>query len=89
MHLYSLTPTKHLELVNLIGMPVTGTGTAVWWEPQINNRIVFGIPMIGTYGPGETEPTENRQLEPDILVNNDYNSVLAGKDQLFLCPQRF
>ena len=72
---------KALGIGKLIGMPVAGTGTAVWWEPQINSRIVFGIPMIGTYGPGDTEPTENRQLEPDILVNNDYSSVLAGKDQ--------
>lgn len=72
---------KELGIGKLIGMPVAGTGTAVWWETQINNRIVFGIPMIATYGAGETHATENHQLDPDILVSNEYNKVLAGEDQ--------
>ena len=72
---------KELGIGKLIGMPVAGTGTAVWWEAQINNRIVFGIPMIATYGAGETHATENHQLEPDIMVSNEYNKVLAGEDQ--------
>ena len=65
----------------LIGMPVAGTGTAVWWESQIDPTIVFGIPMIATYGTNETHATENHELEPDIRVNNDYNQELAGQDQ--------
>ena len=72
---------KELGIGKLIGMPVAGTGTAVWWETQINNRIVFGIPMIGTYGAGETHATENYQLEPDIQILNDYNKILKGEDQ--------
>ena len=72
---------KTLGLGKLIGMPVAGTGTAVWWETQIDKSIVFGIPMIGTYGPDDTQPTENRQLSPDILVNNDYAKFLKGEDQ--------
>ncbi|MGY3053488.1 tricorn protease [Pedobacter sp. UYEF25] len=72
---------KALGLGKLIGMPVAGTGTAVWWETQIDPSIYFGIPMIGSYGIGKTEPTENHQLEPDIKVNNEYNEVLNGKDQ--------
>jgi len=72
---------KELGIGKLIGMPVAGTGTAVWWETQINNRIVFGIPMIGTYGAGETHATENYQLEPDLLVLNEYNKILSGEDQ--------
>lgn len=72
---------KELGIGKLIGMPVAGTGTAVWWETQINNRLVFGIPMISSYGAGETHPTENHQLEPDILVPNDFNKILAGEDQ--------
>ncbi|RZM27210.1 MAG: peptidase S41 [Pedobacter sp.] len=72
---------KALGIGKLIGMPVAGTGTAVWWETQINNRIVFGIPMIATYGPNETHATENHQLEPDIQILNEYNRVLAGQDQ--------
>jgi C-terminal processing protease CtpA/Prc len=72
---------KELNIGKLIGMPVAGTGTAVWWETQIDNTIYFGIPMVSTYGMNETHPTENHQLEPDIKVNNDYNAMLAGEDQ--------
>ncbi|WP_158797539.1 S41 family peptidase [Pedobacter sp. L105] len=72
---------KEQGIGKLIGMPVAGTGTAVWWERQINNRIVFGIPMWASYGTGDTHATENYQLEPDIMVLNDYNKILKGEDQ--------
>ncbi|MDP9080387.1 MAG: S41 family peptidase [Bacteroidota bacterium] len=72
---------KELNIGKLIGMPVAGTGTAVWWETQIDNSIYFGIPMWSTWGTNETHATENHQLEPDIKVNNDYNQVLTGTDQ--------
>jgi Tol biopolymer transport system component/C-terminal processing protease CtpA/Prc len=68
-----------LAIGKLIGMPVPGTGTAVWWETQIDPTLVFGIPMVATIGK-EGRPTENMQLEPDIKVPNDYKSVLSGKD---------
>ena len=63
----------------LIGMPVPGTGTAVWWETQIDPTIVFGIPMIATIGK-EKRPTENLQLEPDMKVLLPYEDFLNGKD---------
>lgn len=63
----------------LIGMPVAGTGTAVWWETQIDPTIVFGIPMVATIGK-ENRPTENLQVEPDIKVTLPYENFLAGKD---------
>jgi C-terminal processing protease CtpA/Prc len=63
----------------LIGMPVPGTGTAVWWETQIDPTIVFGIPMVATIGK-ENRPTENLQLEPDIKVPLRYEDFLHGKD---------
>jgi C-terminal processing protease CtpA/Prc len=72
---------KELKIGKLIGMPVAGTGTAVWWEDQIDNSLYFGIPMISTYGMDQTEPTENHQLEPDIKISNEYSKVLAGEDQ--------
>jgi tricorn protease len=72
---------KELGIGKLIGMPVAGTGTAVWWENQIDNTITFGIPMVSSWGTGETHPTENHELEPDIKVNNDYNAELTGEDQ--------
>jgi Tol biopolymer transport system component len=70
---------KQNGIGKLIGMPVPGTGTAVWWEQQIDHTIVFGIPMIATIG-RENRPTENLQLEPDIEVPLPYESFLNGKD---------
>lgn len=63
----------------LIGMPVAGTGTAVWWERQIDPSLIFGIPMIATIGK-EGRPTENLQLEPDIKVPMRYEDNFSGKD---------
>jgi tricorn protease len=63
----------------LIGMPVPGTGTAVWWETQIDPTIIFGIPMVATIGK-ENRPTENLQVEPDIKVTLPYEDLLNGKD---------
>ncbi|MEJ7766717.1 MAG: S41 family peptidase [Chitinophagaceae bacterium] len=71
---------KNLGIGKLIGMPVAGTGTAVWWETQIDPTLVFGIPMIATIGK-ENRPTENLQLEPDIKVPNEYAKILTGQDQ--------
>jgi C-terminal processing protease CtpA/Prc len=70
---------KQNGLGKLIGMPVPGTGTAVWWETQIDPTIVFGIPMVATIGK-EGRPTENLQVEPDIRVPLKYEEFLAGKD---------
>jgi C-terminal processing protease CtpA/Prc len=70
---------KQNDLGKLVGMPVPGTGTAVWWERQIDPTIVFGIPMVATIG-AEGRPTENLQLEPDIMVPLPYNDFLNGED---------
>ncbi len=64
----------------LIGMPVPGTSTAVWWETQIDPSLVFGIPMIAFYGVVEDRPLENLQLEPDIKVRTPLEEILKGKD---------
>lgn len=63
----------------LVGMPVPGTGTAVWWETQIDPTLVFGIPMIATIGK-ENRPTENLQLEPDVVAPLPYEDFLNGRD---------
>ncbi|CAN5273707.1 S41 family peptidase [soil metagenome] len=70
---------KQNGIGKLIGMPVPGTGTAVWWETQIDPTIYFGIPMIASIG-REGRPTENMQLEPDIKVPLKYEDLLNGKD---------
>ena len=71
---------RSLGIGKLIGAPVPGTMTAVWWETQINSSIVFGIPEVGSWGINEGRFLENYQLEPDILVYNDPASVLNGED---------
>lgn len=63
----------------LIGMGVPGTGTAVWWETQIDPTLVFGIPMVATIGK-ERRATENLQVDPDIQVNLSYEDFIKGKD---------
>ena len=72
---------RSLGLGKLIGAPVPGTMTAVWWETLINSEIVFGIPEVGTFGLKDGRYLENLQIEPDILVYNDPASVLAGQDK--------
>ena len=71
---------RSLGLGKLIGAPVPGTMTAVWWENQINGMLVFGIPQVGNWGVKDQRYIENLQLEPDILVYNDPASVLSGRD---------
>ncbi|UGU15079.1 S41 family peptidase [Sinomicrobium kalidii] len=70
---------KQNGIGKLVGMPVAGTGTAVWWERQIDPSIIFGIPMVATIGK-EGRPTENLELEPDIEVPLPYIDFLNGKD---------
>lgn len=72
---------KTLGIGKLIGAPVPGTMTAVWWEQQIDPTIIFGIPQVGAVGLKEGRYLENMQIEPDILVYNDPASVLNGEDK--------
>lgn len=71
---------RTLGIGKLIGMPVPGTMTAVWWETQLNG-MVFGIPQVGSLGTKEGRWLENMQIEPDIKVDNDPASVLRGEDK--------
>lgn len=79
-HLFPYT-YKSLGIGKLIGMPVPGTGTAVWWERMIDGKTVFGIPQIGMRSTTEGFLVENHDLEPDIKVNNDYEKFMSGEDQ--------
>jgi C-terminal processing protease CtpA/Prc len=63
-----------------VGMPVPGTGTFVWWEPQIDKTLVFGIPM-GGWRTMDGKFCENNQLEPDVKVRNEPAAISAGRDQ--------
>ncbi|MEQ1904528.1 MAG: S41 family peptidase [Pirellulaceae bacterium] len=70
---------KEKSVGKLIGSPVPGTATAVWWETQIDPSIVFGIPQVGMITMGG-EYLENNQLQPDILIVNDPQSLSRGDD---------
>ncbi len=70
---------KTLGLGKLIGAPVPGTMTAVWWENQIDPSLVFGIPQTGMIDENGNY-LENQQLEPDILIYNTPEQLLAGED---------
>lgn len=72
---------KSLGIGKLIGAPVPGTMTAVWWETQIDPTLVFGIPQVGAIGVKEGKYLENMQVEPDIEVYNDPASTLRGEDK--------
>ena len=71
---------KTLGIGKLIGAPVPGTMTAVWWETQIDQTLVFGIPQVTSWGLAENRPLENLQIEPDILVYNTPETMLKGQD---------
>lgn len=71
---------KTLGIGDIIGAPVPGTMTAVWWETQIDPSIVFGIPQVTSLD-RNGKPLENQQLEPDVLIINDPNKMLQGIDE--------
>lgn len=79
-HLFPYT-YKALNIGKLIGMPVPGTGTAVWWETMVDGQTVFGIPQIGMRSVSEGYLVENHELQPDIQVNNEYEQFTQGVDQ--------
>lgn len=78
-HLFPWT-YRHLGLGKLLGMPVAGTGTAVWWETLQDSTLYFGIPQVG-FRDRKGEYMEKALIEPDITVANDPARIAAGGDQ--------
>jgi C-terminal processing protease CtpA/Prc len=74
---------KTLGLGKLVGAPVAGTGTAVWWETLLDPTVYFGIPQVGMVGP-DGAFMENQELQPDVLVYDDPKDVAAGIDAQLL-----
>jgi C-terminal processing protease CtpA/Prc len=70
---------KALGIGKLVGAPVAGTGTAVWWETLLDPTLYFGIPQVGTMD-ASGRYLENQDLDPDVLVLLDPREVAAGKD---------
>jgi C-terminal processing protease CtpA/Prc len=63
----------------LVGAPVAGTGTAVWWERQIDPSITFGVPQVG-FVTEDGKYLENLELVPDVLVLGDPEAAARGDD---------
>jgi C-terminal processing protease CtpA/Prc len=78
-HLFPWT-YRHLGIGKLVGMPVAGTGTAVWWESLQDSTVYFGIPEVG-FRDAQGQFMENALIEPDIVVPNDPARLSAGEDQ--------
>jgi len=70
---------KTLGLGELVGMPVPGTMTAVWWEVLHSGDVRFGIPQVGMQDI-EGNYLENVQLEPDHMVRLDPDQAATGED---------
>lgn len=70
---------KTLGIGKLVGAPVAGTMTAVWWERMMNGMI-FGIPQVGNQAMDGTF-FENKELKPDIEVYNTPSDYETGNDE--------
>jgi len=78
-HLFPWTYRK-LGIGKLLGMPVAGTGTAVWWENLQDPTVYFGIPEVG-FRDEKGEFMEKALIEPDIKVPLDPAKIAAGQDE--------
>ena len=70
----------HLGIGKMIGMPIPGTGTAVWWETQQDPTLYFGIPEVG-FVDKQGDYMEHSPVQPDVQVENDPKSVAGGEDK--------
>lgn len=70
---------KALGIGDVVGAPIPGTMTAVWWESQIDPSIIFGIPQV-TNVANDGTILENTQLNPDVLIINQPGDVENGID---------
>lgn len=68
-----------LGIGDVVGAPVPGTMTAVWWENQIDPSIIFGIPQV-TNVANDGTILENTQLNPDVIIFNLPGDVENGID---------
>ena len=53
--------------------------TSVSWETLQDPSLVFGIPIVG-YRLPDGSYLENTQLEPDVKVANNPETVIKGED---------
>ena len=77
-HLFPYT-YRTLGLGKIVGMPVAGTATAVWWPQLIDESIYFGIPQIGIHDT-TGKYLENNELIPDYVVPFTPSQMIGGED---------
>lgn len=73
------TAYKNVNGGLLVGTPVTGTCSYVWWERSITGDIIFGVPTLGIFDP-EGDWLELKDTQPDIEVYNSPEDRAAGRD---------
>jgi tricorn protease len=71
---------QELKLGEIVGMPVPGTMTAVWWETGISGDFRAGVPQVGMKNT-KGEYLENNQTVPEHIVKNDPESTANGQDK--------
>jgi len=71
---------SQMNIGKLIGMPVPGTMTTVWWENLPISGLRYGIPVAG-FIDKHGNFLENQQLEPDVKVRNETNILWQNRDQ--------
>lgn len=77
-HLFPWNYQFH-RLGPVVGMPVAGTGTAVWWETLQDDTLYFGIPQVG-FRDAQGRFMEHAAVQPDIRVPLDAGQISAGVD---------
>ncbi len=71
---------RDLGLGTLVGDPVAGTGTFVWWaESRIIPGLVYGVPQL-PFRRMDGTLSENHEVEPDIAVPSDPAAWAKGRD---------
>ncbi len=68
-----------LGIGDVVGAPIPGTMTAVWWETQVDPSLYFGIPQVTSLD-RNGKPLENQQLNPDVVIYNNPGDVANGHD---------
>jgi len=67
------------KIGKLVGQRVPGTATAVLWEHQLDQRVVYGVPQLGFMGE-DGKWFENQEIVPEVIVDADPVAVTAGRD---------
>ena len=71
---------RDLGIGPLVGEPVAGTGTFVWWVPSpIVPRLTYGLPQVPLHRIDGTR-LENTDVLPDLAVPSDPAAWAEGRD---------